>query len=316
MKNRDNLKIRRVNVEVKGKDIEYDEYYLVDSDGNEVFDRDIEIKNDARLYNIYKMQNNLLTSEEIKKIRNKYCLTQKEYALVIGVGEVTVHRFEKYAIQTEAVDAIMRLSADPDNMAFLLLQNKKNISLDLYNDLSQKIKELQVLKKHAVIDPSKFDVESLKFKEENVLDVAKNIIKIYNDKVDELVKNYDIIPEYITNLKLQKLLYYVQSISLLIFEKKAFSEKILAWAYGPVVKEVYQRYKGNQANQIVLKDEVKDISSGLYKVVDEVVKNYGVIEANKLIDFTHEEDPWKNTLLNEEISVSLIKEYFDKVYNS
>ena len=66
MKNRDNLKIRRVNVEVKGKDIEYDEYYLVDSDGNEVFDRDIEIKNDARLYNIYKMQNNLLTSEEIK----------------------------------------------------------------------------------------------------------------------------------------------------------------------------------------------------------------------------------------------------------
>ena len=58
---------------------------------------------------------------------------------MIGVGEVTVHRFEKCAIQTEAVDAIMRLSADPDNMAFLLLQNKKNISLDLYNDLSQKI---------------------------------------------------------------------------------------------------------------------------------------------------------------------------------
>ena len=48
MKNMDNLRIRKVQVNVKGTLIEYDEYYLVDSDGNEVFDRDIEIKNDVK----------------------------------------------------------------------------------------------------------------------------------------------------------------------------------------------------------------------------------------------------------------------------
>ena len=35
-------------------------------------------------------------------------------------------------------------------------------------------------------------------------------------------KNYNITPEYITNLKLQKLLYFVQSLSLLIYDKPAF----------------------------------------------------------------------------------------------
>lgn len=314
MKNRDNLRVRKVQVDVKGTLIEYEEYYLVDDNGEEIFDRNIEIENDQRLYDIYKKQNNLLTNFEIKKIRQKYGLTQKEYALVIGVGEVTVHRFEKGAIQTEAVDSIMKLSNDPDNMSFLLLQNRKNIGESLYSMLLERIKELQTLKRHALVDINKFDLDVLNFEEESAIDVAKNIINIYNARVDELVRDYDIVPEYITNLKLQKLLYFVQALCLMIFDKKAFSEKILAWSYGPVVYEVYQEYKQNHANMITSEMAIKDISSGLYKIIDEVVTCYGSIEANKLIAFTHEEEPWKNTEINKEIDIELIKNYFSKIY--
>lgn len=315
MKNNKNLRVRKTQVDVKGSLIEYDEYYLVDENGEEIFDRNIEIENDQRLYDIYKKQNNLLTNTEIKKIRQKYELTQKEYALVIGVGEITVHRFEKGSIQTEAVDSIMRLSNDPDNMSFLLLQNRKNIGEKLYNTLLDKIKELQILKRHAIVDINKFDLKVLKFEEESAIDVAKNIINIYNSKVDELVRNYDITPEYITNLKLQKLLYFVQALCLMIFGKKAFSEKILAWPYGPVINEVYQKYKPNRANEIVSEKFIKNISSGLYKVIEEVVTCYGSIEANKLIDFTHEEEPWKNAEINSEIDIESIRNYFNKVYD-
>lgn len=314
MKNNKNLRVRKTQVDVKGSLIEYDEYYLVDENGEEIFDRNIEIENDQRLYDIYKKQNNLLTNTEIKKIRQKYELTQKEYALVIGVGEITVHRFEKGSIQTEAVDSIMRLSNDPDNMSFLLLQNRKNIGEKLYNTLLDKIKELQILKRHAIVDINKFDLRVLKFEEESAIDVAKNVINIYNSKVDELVRNYDITPEYITNLKLQKLLYFVQALCLMIFGKKAFSEKILAWPYGPVINEVYQKYKPNRANEIVSEKFIKNISSGLYKVIEEVVTCYGSIEANKLIDFTHEEEPWKNAEINSEIDIESIRNYFNKVY--
>ena len=295
-----NLRIRKAKVNVKGTLIEYDEYYLVDEMGEEIFDRNIEIENDKQLYDIYKKQNNLLTNSEIKKIRQKYGLTQKEYALVIGVGEVTVHRFENGAIQTEAIDSIMKLSNDPDNMAFLLLQNRNNIDESLYSLLLQRVSELQTLKRHALVDIDKFDGDALDFKEEDVIDVAKNIIKIYNAKVDKLARNYDIVPEYITNLKLQKLLYFVQAICLMVFGKKAFSEKILAWSYGPVVNEVYQEYKQNHDGEIKSEINVKKLSSGLNQIILEVVNSYGSMEAGRLIDFTHEEDVDKAMAYEEE----------------
>ena len=102
----------------------------------------------------------------------------------------------------------------------------------------------------------------------------------------------------------------------MVFGKKAFPEKILAWSYGPVVKEVYQQYKQNHAGEISSETNVKNISSGLYKIIDEVINSYGSIEANKLIDFTHEEEPWINTEINKEIDIELIKSYFNKVYDN
>ena len=133
MKN-NNLRVRKVKVQVKDKIISYDEYYLVDEFGEEIFNREIEIENDNRLYNTYKKQKNLLTSTEIKEIRKKYGLTQKEYAFIIGVGEITIHRFEKGAIQTEAVDSIMRLSNNPKQKIKTLRKDKLAIMQDQIDD--------------------------------------------------------------------------------------------------------------------------------------------------------------------------------------
>ena len=235
----ENIKIRKIITEVKGQKVEFDEYYLIDENGNEIFDRDIEIENDKRLYDVYKKQNNLLTISEIKKIRNKYDLNQKEYAQVIGVGEITIHRFENGSIQTESVDSIMKLSNNPSNMEFLMIQNKKNMTDELYEKIFKKVGELIKLQAHAIIKFDKKDFEGLKFITKDAKSIARDLIVVYNQQIEEKVKKYGIIPEYIKNLKLQKLLYYVQAYALLIFERKAFNEKIIAWSYGPVVEEVY-----------------------------------------------------------------------------
>ena len=65
MNNRDNLRVRKVQVRVKETLIEYDEFYLVDENEKEIFDWKIE--NDKRLYDIYKKKNKYPTNEEIKK---------------------------------------------------------------------------------------------------------------------------------------------------------------------------------------------------------------------------------------------------------
>ena len=320
MESRENLKVRKIIANVKGKNIQFEEYYIIDPDtGEEIFDRNIEIENDIRLYDLYKNEMNLLTSTDIKLIRKKYGMNQKEFSHAIGLGEITVHRFENGSIQTEAVDSIIRLSEDPDIMYNFLIKNHSKFVEEEYLTFLKKIYELKILKEHKI---AKFNIDELKkldFFTADALEVAKQLIIKYNNRVDKLSEKYNIKDmcgkaEYITPLKLQKLLYYIQGLSLRIFDKVAFNNDIYAWSYGPVVSEVYQVYKGK--SPIITPVDSVNLSNGLNKIIDIVISSYGQIEAGKLIDLTHQEEPWLNTIKNHIISFELIKEYFVKVYNN
>lgn len=48
----------------------------------------------------------------------------------------------------------------------------------------------------------------------------------------------------LTAWKLQKLVYYGQAWSLVWDEQPLFKERVLAWANGPVIKELYNQHKG------------------------------------------------------------------------
>ncbi|MBQ8219187.1 MAG: DUF4065 domain-containing protein [Bacilli bacterium] len=318
MDNRENIKIRRIEANVKGKIIEFDEYYMIDPvTGEEVFDRTLEIENDARLYDIYKKQMNLLTSSEIKNIRKKYDMNQKEFALSIGVGEITIHRFENGSIQTESVDSIIRLSEDPDIMYNLLIKNQTNLSDADFNCFLKKVSMLKRLKQHKIAKFNINDYINLNFETETVDNVTNQLIIEYNTQIDNVSKKYGIedncgAAEYITPLKLQKLLYYIQGIALRIYGNPAFSNNISAWQYGPVVEEIYKQYKGR--NPISTPKTDYEVCDGLKKIIQLVVSSYGQIEAGTLIDLTHDEDPWIKSVNSGTISIELIKDYFNKVY--
>ena len=76
--------------------------------------------------------------------------------------------------------------------------------------------------------------------------------------------------------------------------------------------EIYQKYKGR--NPISTPKTNYEVCDGLKKIIELVVSSYGKIEAEALIDLTHEEDPWVNSVNGSIISIDLIKEYFNKVY--
>ncbi len=316
---KENLKVRRITAIVKDRKIEFDEYYLIDlTTGEEIFDRDIEIENDIRLYDLYKSQEGLLTTADIKNIRNKYQMNQKEFSKALGLGEITIHRFENGSIQTQAVDSIIRLSKNPDIMSEFLLKNKESFEDTEYNKFIAIVQKLKNLKEHRIAKFNLSEIANLSFSTINANDVTKKLIIKYNNQVDILSKKYTIadmcyVAEYITPLKIQKLLYYIQGLSAIIFDKPAFNDDICAWSYGPVVECVYKNYKG-RAPISSSKDDIK-ISAGLDKIIDIVISSYGQIEAGNLIDLTHSEEPWKNTKRSQIIDFELIKNYFKEVYS-
>lgn len=121
--------------------------------------------------------------------------------------------------------------------------------------------------------------------------------------------------EIISNLKLQKMLYYMQGFFIAVFDKKLFDNEIEAWQYGPVVRDMYNHFKDFGAGAISLKgnEEIIELPKEENELFLEVMNEYGQFSAIKLMNMTHEELPWKK-VFNENpqgvISYDLLKEYF------
>jgi uncharacterized phage-associated protein len=117
----------------------------------------------------------------------------------------------------------------------------------------------------------------------------------------------------ISNLKLQKLLYYVQGFSLVLLKKPMFEESIQHWEHGPVVPEAYHAFKNYGSSGIPVPGDFDPdcLSQDCRKLINDVYSAYGQFSAWKLRQMTHEESPWLRTESGEVISHALLREYFE-----
>lgn len=101
----------------------------------------------------------------------------------------------------------------------------------------------------------------------------------------------------ITNLKMQKLLYYVQGWHLALLNRPAFRERIEAWAKGPVVPTLWRRFYDDSNWGVIdptkLKTKpMKELPGDTRHVIDDVWFRYGDFQGSQLQHMTHKEDPW------------------------
>lgn len=98
----------------------------------------------------------------------------------------------------------------------------------------------------------------------------------------------------ITNLKLQKLLYYAQAWFLVLKGESLFDEPIEAWVHGPVVPTVFKHFRDCRWNAIPRVADVQ-LSVAVRQHLDEIWNVYGKFDATSLENLAHSEDPWKET---------------------
>lgn len=98
----------------------------------------------------------------------------------------------------------------------------------------------------------------------------------------------------VTAMKLQKLVYYSQAWSLVWDEAPLFEEPIEAWANGPVVRELYDRHRGQyQVAAGQFKKKPRKLAKKQRETVNAVLEYYGDKSSQWLSDLTHGESPWK-----------------------
>ena len=96
----------------------------------------------------------------------------------------------------------------------------------------------------------------------------------------------------ISNLKLQKLIYYAHAWYLAIHNKPLFDEEIEAWVHGPVVPSVYHDFKGWAWKPIEENPRKPALPRKVEKHLEEVMDVYGSLSAYQLEKLTHREKPW------------------------
>lgn len=118
----------------------------------------------------------------------------------------------------------------------------------------------------------------------------------------------------ISNLKLQKILYFVQAEFLVGMGKACFDDEIEAWTYGPVVPAVYFEYKIFGSTNIPDQgdNDFESISRQDKDRLDAIIDVAAKYSASSLVEITHRQSPWKNAYRRKDkvIKKSEIKEYF------
>ena len=139
----------------------------------------------------------------------------------------------------------------------------------------------------------------------NVFEVTRYII--YHEKQSG---------RYVNNLRLQKLLYFVQAKYLVEKEKPLFEERMEAWNFGPVVPKIYRKYQYYGLIYIPCEDEFDNFSirPDDREIIDSMLDSCSAYATSTLVDIIHGQEPWiqAHQSNNRTITPLAIYSYFTK----
>ena len=252
--------------------------------GETVYNDDVLKYNQEKIEKTYKEQNEIITINEINEIMSNYNIGKRPLSLLLGFGEITITRYlNGYLPTINNSKLLKKIYNSPSEYYSILQMNKSNISEITFKKSEKAVSKL-------------LDVHS---DDKVIFELSKYII----NKID------------VTNMSLQKILYYIQMFYMAIYNKHAFNSRCNAWDYGPVFGNVYYKYKSFGRNIINDEEPIIEFDKDLIKTTDKVLKYFGCYTTMVLKSFTHNEDPWLVSYNSENkiIKKSIIKEYGDKI---
>jgi uncharacterized phage-associated protein len=122
----------------------------------------------------------------------------------------------------------------------------------------------------------------------------------------------------VTNLALQKLLYFAHGYHLIRTDRPLVGGCFEAWTYGPVHPAVYQAFKGESASPIRSRASARDVMTGreqplpqvddqlAIEAVRQVLQTYGRLSPGRLVEIAHApKGPWATVVNKAKTSVVL-----------
>ena len=216
-------RIQRVPYEkcIKGKDYEFEISEAVCENCGEPVSLPGLLDNNAQeVDRQYRQQEGIVSIEDINNLMELYKIGKAPLSLSLGFGEITITRYLSGQVPSkEYSDIIRRALESPSYMENKLNENIDKIGETAYRKAMNAAKEIEPL---------------FALSEKMLLSISYVFKKA----------------EEVTPLALQKMLYYIQAIHMVLLGVELFPEECEAWTHGPVFKDVYNIFKNFKYNPI------------------------------------------------------------------
>lgn len=156
----------------------------------------------------YRQAKGLINVDDIQKIMDIYNIGKAPLSIALGFGEITITRYLSGQMPSkEYSDIIKNALSSPDYMIKLINENARKMGETAYKKAIKAAEEIASL----------FCVSD------------KMLLTI--SYIFEQMKE-------VTPLALQKILYFIQGIYMVLFDKPLYKEDCMAWVHGPDRKSV------------------------------------------------------------------------------
>ena len=308
---------KRIFKEYKGVDVNVEENVpICKKCGNELVINNIEDENLKRIYNKYREIKNIITPSEIKNLRNKYDISQRELTAILDFGKMTINRYENGSLPSKSQSDYLRLISNDEKEFF----NKAKEAF-----IAHRISQKTFSKIENIIN-EQYDYDNnyeLKKYIESELKTSPNIFNGF--KVLDLEKLQNLI-SYIaskTKLYLTSLNKYLWFIDMISYNKRAVSITGLTYVheqYGPVIinrkyeeiSKLDEKYKredkennDGSIKSVITSNENYDLSAFTkeeIKIIDYVINMLSNKTVKEISNLSHKESGWKDTDRYEKIS--------------
>lgn len=287
-------------------------YYKCQSCDIEFNDPDSTYDPVAYAYQEYRKRHNMMGPEEIRDIRKKYGVSQKELAKLLGWGDATISRYENGALQDDAHNTMLTLIKEP-NSFFDLVRLKGDC-------LSNDRKEHILLSLEKWLDKKASFLSHYYEKRSNSSPAIENGYRKLN--IEKLLNTILFFcTKGVHKTKLNKLLFYTDFKQFKEYAVSITGATYIHLPYGPVLDQYNCLFSAlyEEEDAIEMKEEL--IEQYAYEVfypkrlvditiftpselktlalVQEFFQDFG---ARQISDFSHNEHGYKKTKNGEIIS--------------
>lgn len=217
----------------------------------------------------FREMENIISISDIKKLMEIYHIGKAPLSLALGFGEITITRYLQGQVPSKEYSDVMKNALEsPEYMIEKLQKNIDRIGNTAYTKAMKAARELK-----------------------NLLGASEKMLSVISYIFEQI---YEITP-----LALQKILYFIQGIYMVFYDKPLYEEDCCAWVHGPVFENVYEMFKTFKYNPIddnrfvLLKNRFQELSEPERRVIDLVINTFGMYSGKALETITHHEEPWK-----------------------